>query len=171
MALSSAYAETRSDADPAYDQAREDYRVYLRELKKLGRQYKAVTGEMKQVIREEGLPVWDEEAGTIRLEHEPFRAAESQGGAFRVMDEKDRMVVRADLPGLKKETIKVNVQNGRLLRISAQRKPEGSPVERSIELPHPAAEKGQKASYEDGVLEVTLPKAESSKNETTIPVR
>ena len=51
--------------ESAYDQARVDYRAYLEQLKALNQQYKEVTGELKTIVQEEGLPVWNENAGAL----------------------------------------------------------------------------------------------------------
>src|SRR5690606_41238198 len=86
-------------------------------------------------------------------------------------------VVRADLPGIRKEDISVTLENG-LLTISAERKAEEERKEgerelrrecrygryvRSLRLGTQIDEKGVKASYRDGVLELLLPKAEEVK--------
>jgi HSP20 family protein len=81
-------------------------------------------------------------------------------------------LVRADIPGVKKEDIKVGV-DGNQVSISAEiraekEKKEGErvirsersygSVARSFTLEHEVDEKGASAKYADGVLELTLPK-------------
>ncbi len=85
-------------------------------------------------------------------------------------------VVRADIPGVRKEDIKVDV-DGNVVSISAEVKEEkeqkegarvirseryyGS-VSRSFSLGQDVDEKTAKAKYTDGVLELTLPKKTGS---------
>ena len=86
-------------------------------------------------------------------------------------------VFKADLPGLKKEEVKVEVEDGRVLQISGERSKEKEDkndkwhrVERSIgkflrrfRLPENAKMEQVKASMENGVLTVTVPKEEIKK--------
>ncbi|KAK2966428.1 hypothetical protein RJ640_025976 [Escallonia rubra] len=86
-------------------------------------------------------------------------------------------VFKADLPGLKKEEVKVEVEEGRVLQISGERKKEHEEkkdrwhrVERSsgrflrrFRLPENAKVDQVKAAMENGVLTVTVPKEEVKK--------
>ncbi|XP_039144598.1 16.9 kDa class I heat shock protein 1-like [Dioscorea cayenensis subsp. rotundata] len=88
-------------------------------------------------------------------------------------------VFKADLPGVKKEEVKVEVEDGRVLKISGERSKEHEEkndkwhrVERSsgkflrsFRLPENAKVDQVKASIEDGVLTVTVPKEEIKKPE------
>jgi HSP20 family protein len=96
--------------------------------------------------------------------------------AFDVYEEKDNFVVKAELPGVKKEGINVSLHEGDLI-ISGERKSEtkseGTEVyraeryfgkfERVVTLPAAVAASQVKAEYKDGVLTVTLPKSEEAK--------
>ena len=88
----------------------------------------------------------------------------------------DEIVVRAELPGLKKEDIEVDL-DGRLLTIYGKREESrerkrgrahvsemrfGS-VTRTVPLPCEVDRSGVKAKYRHGVLRLTLPKTEESK--------
>jgi HSP20 family protein len=109
----------------------------------------------------------------------------SRGGALAnadwapmldVKEGKDEITVKADLPGLKKEEIQVNVDNG-VLTISGERKHEEKSEDegwhrversygsfrRSVRLPQDVESSKVKAEYKDGVLSVTLAKSEASK--------
>jgi HSP20 family protein len=91
-------------------------------------------------------------------------------------DEKDAFVVNVELPGMKKEDIGISLHDG-TLSISGERKNEHETKEgqsfrseryfgkfqRSVTLPASVDSKGVKASYKDGILTVTLPKAEEAK--------
>ncbi|CAL4921934.1 unnamed protein product [Urochloa decumbens] len=88
-------------------------------------------------------------------------------------------VFKADLPGLKKEEVKVEVEDGNVLQISGERNKEQEEkndkwhrVERSsgkflrrFRLPENAKTEQIKASMENGVLTVTVPKEEVKKPE------
>lgn len=119
-----------------------------------------------------------------RLFEEPFTGwltptsgfFDGWGPAVDVYEHKDNVIVKAELPGMKKEQIEVNMTEG-LLNIAGERKEESESKEagtyrseryfgrfhRSISLPT-AVEAGKiEAHYKDGVLTVTCPKAEEAK--------
>ncbi|HXC34234.1 MAG TPA: Hsp20/alpha crystallin family protein [Candidatus Acidoferrales bacterium] len=95
---------------------------------------------------------------------------------FDVYEEKDNYVVKAELPGLKKEDINVSIQ-GRELVISGERKSETKSddaevyrseryfgkFQRAVALPPAISAKDVRAEYKDGVLTVTVPKSEEAK--------
>ncbi|KAL6645847.1 hypothetical protein ACP70R_017455 [Stipagrostis hirtigluma subsp. patula] len=86
-------------------------------------------------------------------------------------------VFKADVPGLKKEEVKVEVEDGNVLQISGERSKEQEEktdtwhrVERSsgkflrrFRLPENAKTEQIRASMENGVLTVTVPKEEAKK--------
>jgi HSP20 family protein len=88
-------------------------------------------------------------------------------------------VFKADLPGVKKEEVKVEVEDGNVLVVSGERTKEKEDkndkwhrVERSsgkfvrrFRLPENVKVEEVKAGLEDGVLTVTVPKAEAKKPE------
>jgi len=92
--------------------------------------------------------------------------------AIEVFEKEDKFMVKAELPGMKEEDIDVSVV-GDTLTIKGERKAETEVKEedyyccersygsfsRSIALPSSVDAKKIDASYEDGVLEVSLPKA------------
>jgi HSP20 family protein len=93
-----------------------------------------------------------------------------------VLEDKDNFVVRVETPGLKREDIQVSLEEGDLV-IAGERKaetlPEGTDVhhterfygkfQRAVTLPAAVAADKVKADYKDGVLTITLPKAEEAK--------
>ncbi|KAK4480243.1 hypothetical protein RD792_013307 [Penstemon davidsonii] len=88
-------------------------------------------------------------------------------------------VFKADLPGLKKEEVKVEVEDGRVLQISGEKNREQEEktdtwhrMERStgkfvrrFRLPENAKMEEVKATMENGVLTVVVPKEEEKKPE------
>jgi HSP20 family protein len=98
------------------------------------------------------------------------------GPAFDIYEDKDNVVLKAELPGMKKEDIEVSLHDGSL-SISGERKTESKHedaevyrserffgrFQRTVALPTPVAADKIKANYKDGVLTVTLPKAEEAK--------
>jgi HSP20 family protein len=97
--------------------------------------------------------------------------------AMDIIERENEYVVRTDLPGVAKEDISITLENG-LLTITAERKDEREEKEgdrlirrevragryvRSLRLGTQVDEKGVKANYRDGVLELALPKAEAAK--------
>jgi len=104
------------------------------------------------------------------------RGQQSNYPAVDVLESNDAYLVRAELPGMKKEDIKVEVQDG-TLTISGESKSE-TPAEgveyrhvervatkfwRSFSLPEIAKQDGIEAAYKDGILEIRVPKAEEAK--------
>ena len=96
--------------------------------------------------------------------------------AIDVMDRKEELVLRADLPGLTDKDIDINVQDG-TLTIQGQRKEEKETKEgedyyccerwsgsfsRSLTLPAGINAEQVTASFKNGVLEVHLPKAKTA---------
>jgi HSP20 family molecular chaperone IbpA len=97
----------------------------------------------------------------------------SHGVPLNIVDHGNAYVVRAALPGIKQEDVEVSI-HAHTLTIRGQRRggddghTDGSYVvqehptgrwERSMVLPHEVESAGVTASYEDGILELRLPKA------------
>ncbi len=96
--------------------------------------------------------------------------------ALDLYEEKDHFIVKAELPGMKKEDIEVSFHDGGL-SISGERKSETKHedaevyraerffgrFQRTVTLPTPVAVDKARAAYQDGVLTVTLPKTEEAK--------
>ncbi|XAR60676.1 hypothetical protein NMG60_11034144 [Bertholletia excelsa] len=78
-------------------------------------------------------------------------------------------VFKADLPGLRKEEVKVEIEDNRILQISGERHAEtsGKFVQR-FRLPENAKMDQVKASMEHGVLTVTVPQEEVKKPDVKV---
>lgn len=96
--------------------------------------------------------------------------------ALDIHQDKDNVFVRVELPGMKKEDINISWHEG-MLSISGERKREEETKEgetfrteryfgrfhRTVSLPSAVDASKVKATYKDGILEVTCPKAEEAK--------
>jgi HSP20 family protein len=96
--------------------------------------------------------------------------------AIEVFEEKDDVVVKAEIPGIKKEELEVNVTDD-LLTIKGEKKKEEEvkekgyyysersygAFERSVEIPRAVHADKARATFKDGILEVRLPKTEEAK--------
>ena len=96
--------------------------------------------------------------------------------AVDVLEGKDAYLIHAELPGMKKEDIHVEVKDGSLL-LSGERKADAladgvkyrhaervaAKFWRSFSLPETIKQDSIEATYKDGVLAVRIPKAEEAK--------
>jgi len=104
--------------------------------------------------------------------------------AVELSEDKEQVIVKAEIPGLKKEDVQVHLSDS-VLTISGERKEELEKKEkgyyysersygsfnRSIQLPTEVRIDKASASFKDGVLEIRLPKTEQAKQrEVTIKV-
>jgi len=113
----------------------------------------------------------------------PAGQAEAQAGAWSpamdISETHDRIVLRADLPGVAGEDIELRVEEG-VLVLRGQRRPPGDvrPEEmhraerphgsfiRSFSLPQSIDQAGIRATHRNGVLEIVMPKMQESKAKT-----
>ena len=96
--------------------------------------------------------------------------------ALDVYEDKDNIIVKAEIPGMKREDIDVSLHDG-CLSISGERRSEQTQeqaevyraerffgrFQRTVTLPTPVAGDKVKAQYKEGILIVTLPKTEEAK--------
>ncbi|XP_022855176.1 18.2 kDa class I heat shock protein-like [Olea europaea var. sylvestris] len=131
------------------------------------------------------LDIWDPFEGfpfSSSVANFPSSARETSAFANARIDWKETPeahVFKADLPGLKKEEVKVEVEEGGVLQISGERSKEqeekndkwhrversGGKFLRRFRLPENAKTDQVKASMENGVLTVSVPKEEVKKPE------
>ena len=93
-----------------------------------------------------------------------------------IFERQDHLVIRAEVPGVQKEDMDVRIENG-VLTLHGERKQDPEVREenahrtertygsfaRSFSLPTTVDASKVSATYKDGVLEVTVPKAEAAK--------
>ncbi|KAJ0465856.1 putative small heat shock protein HSP20 [Helianthus annuus] len=141
------------------------------------------TGSRSNIFDPFSSEIWDPFQGfSSVLSNLPESSRETTAIANARIDWKETPeahVFKADLPGLKKEEVKVEVEDGRVLQISGERSREHEEkndkwhrVERSsgkflrrFRLPENAKMDQVKAAMENGVLTVTVPKEEEKKPE------
>jgi len=96
--------------------------------------------------------------------------------AVDVLEGKDAYLIRAELPGMKREDIHIELKDGNLV-LSGERKADAladgvkyrhvervaAKFWRSFSLPETIKQDSIEATYKDGVLEVRIPKAEEAK--------
>jgi len=95
--------------------------------------------------------------------------------ALDIYQNNDNVIARVELPGMRKEDIEISLHDG-MLTVSGERKAESAEGEkaerteryvgkfrRSVSLPTMVDPNKVTANYRDGILTVTLPKAEEAK--------
>jgi HSP20 family protein len=101
--------------------------------------------------------------------------------AVDIYEEDDSIVAKVELPGMKKEDISVELNNG-ILKISGEKKREekvekknyhriersSGSFERRISLPVETQADKAKASFKDGVLQIKIPKSDEAKKKERI---
>ena len=121
---------------------------------------------------------WMDEVFRLRTPRVWWRVPAEVGWmpSVEMYEKPDKFVVRAELPGLKKEEVDISVV-GDTLTISGERKAETEVKDeeylrcelcygkfsRSVTFPAAVDTTKVEASYENGILEVTVPKAEKVK--------
>ena len=111
-----------------------------------------------------------------RADEEEGLAARAWSPAVDIYETDEKMVIKAELPGLKKEDIDIEIRDN-TLTLKGERKFEkeikqenyhrvertyGS-FQRSFTLPSTVKQEAIEATFKDGILEVSLPKAEEAK--------
>jgi HSP20 family protein len=124
------------------------------------------------VLRREMDRIWDRFSGENPLEWSGREWAPS----LDVSETQDRIVVKAEAPGIDPKAIDVSLSNG-VLTLKGEKKKESEEkgenyhlversygaFSRSVRLPAEVQEDKVKASYKDGILTITLPKSERAK--------
>jgi HSP20 family protein len=109
----------------------------------------------------------------------PIRPLSIRMPSLDVYEEKDSVVVKAELPGMKKEDVEVNLA-GENLTIKGEKKEDKEVKEddyyrrersygsflRTIALPCDVKSDEITASFKDGVLEIRMPKTEEAKKKS-----
>ena len=129
--------------------------------------------ERLSTLREEINRLFDSPFGELSRHMELFNGWTP---AIDLYEDKDNLIVKAELPGMKRQEIDISVHDG-TLTISGERKHEeksqdGEPYRserffgrfhRTLALPKPVEPDKAKANYHEGLLTVILPKTEEAK--------
>lgn len=117
-----------------------------------------------------------------------FGQTATEGSSWRpvieVKQKEGKLMVTAELPGISKDNVKVNVVDG-MLTLEGERKQEKEEKRegyvhsersygrfvRSIALPEGAKAEQAVAEFKDGMLEVTIPVPETKETGRQIPIR
>lgn len=120
-----------------------------------------------------------QEAVEAARRNDYFEMATTSGGTYPFIDlfqkDNDDVVLTAEIPGMKKADIKIEVKNNSV-RLSGERKlnhPEDSSFhrverrnvqfDRTIRLPYKVESEKVEAEYQNGVLTISMPRAESDR--------
>ncbi len=131
------------------------------------RDLEAIQNEMNKMFNSSLVRWGDRDAGLLEGAWSP---------AIDIYDSKDNIMVKADIPGMKKDEIEVSVYGDTLI-IKGEKKQEKEVKEkdyvrterfygsfnRAISLPAAVDASKVNATYQNGVLELVLPKKEDSK--------
>jgi HSP20 family protein len=95
-------------------------------------------------------------------------AGTARNGLFPVdlYEDKDNTYVRAELPGVAREAISIEIVDNTLsIEASRKEKPDAEPVKfsRVVDIPEEVQADKVTAAFENGLLTVTLPKKEEAK--------
>ncbi|XP_060185996.1 17.8 kDa class I heat shock protein-like [Lycium barbarum] len=138
-------------------------------------------GRRSNIFDPLSLDMWDPFEG-FTIANVPSSTSETSAFANARIDWKETPqahIFKVDVPGIKKEEVKVEVEEGRVLQISGERSKEQEEkndqwhrIERSsgkflrrFRLPENVKMGEIKAAMENGVLTVTVPKVEEKKPE------
>ncbi|MEM2929247.1 MAG: archaeal heat shock protein Hsp20 [Thermoproteota archaeon] len=110
------------------------------------------------------------EFGNVKRKVSPVKPVEVKEAAEPLIDvitEEDKIKVIAEVPGVDKQDIRLNVV-GKTLSIRAES--EKRKYSKDVELPEEVDPKTAKASYKNGILEVALNRIRKEKKGEEIPV-
>ena len=105
---------------------------------------------------------------------ELFSATPSATPALDVWSEDDALVVAVELPGLDRDSLEVTLERG-VLRLKGERTEDGDKrrmlhrerasgaFTRTVRLPHRVASDEVRATFENGILEIRLPRADEDR--------
>ena len=110
---------------------------------------------------------------------EEYVPVSSSQPAIDIAESETESVIMVELPGVKKGDINISVENGWLILMGDRKTPETSdvkkilhreiayqPFNRSIRLSHTVNVKEVSAELANGILKITLPKAEEARPRT-----
>lgn len=155
------------EIEEEFERMEREFMRSFREIREGGsgeiRQFGPYVYGFRVTIGPDGVPKIEEFGNVRRIKGKPMISEEREPLVDVIEKEKEIKVV-AEVPGVNKDNIKVRV-NGNKLIISA--KSEDRQYYKEVELPAEVDEKSAKATYKNGVLEVTLQKKGSISEQGT----
>jgi HSP20 family protein len=129
--------------------------------------------EQLSTLREEINRLFDSPFGELTNRMELFNGWTP---ALDLYEDKDNLILKAELPGMRREEINISVHDG-TLTLSGERRYEEKNQDsepyrserffgrfhRTLALPKPVQSDKAKANYREGILTVVLPKTEDAK--------
>jgi len=114
-----------------------------------------------------------------RLTAHPLASFEGKTPSVDILNRENDLLLQAELPGVEKKDISITIANNTLTleaKMSKEEKEEKAEYfrqeicrgsyRRTIELPEAVKESEAKATFQNGVLELTIPKQEKTKRST-----
>ena len=136
----------------------------------------------KEMVRREPLDVFSPFFNFSRTFDRAVESLQADRGqraivpAMDVVEAEDHLLITAELPGMKKDAVKITIENG-VLAISGEKKTESDEEKkgfhlmerrfgsfhRTVTLPRKLDAGKAEASFEDGVLAIRIPRSEEAK--------
>ena len=166
-----AASDTQNRNTAVVEEAKKEYAAFLQKLNALNKQYGQVTGEVKKIVKEQGVPVWDDKEGKFKISRD---VDFSDNGS--VYETENEIKIGLERPGLKKESIHITIEDGKTLHIHALKKvtDPGQPdevINETYDLPVFVTDSKPKAKYEDGILTITVQKPAISQKTVAVSVQ
>jgi HSP20 family protein len=110
------------------------------------------------------------EFGNIPLEsrEQPLQITDRPEPFIDIQEEEKEVYVTVEIPGVEKKDIDLTVQN-KTLTIDVNHEQRG--FHKTIDLPTPVRENKSQASYNNGILHITLQKTKRKNSGNTIPIQ
>jgi len=154
------------EAYPATQKTSDEYEDLALLRKKIVRMKRELDTFIKEVVSESP-------------EQQNLLSSYGEGVKVDLAEDEKSYIVKADLPGMAKDKIDITLENNKVLKIAGKRdvaQGQTSPgvvmqermqgeFERVIELPGEGMSSGLTATYNEGVLEISIPKKKPSKEE------
>ncbi len=128
---------------------------------------KPIVYGVRITIGPDGKPIV-EEFGNIRKERGRPLITEEREPLVDVYDEKDKVTIIAELPGVDKDKIDIRVVDGKLVIKASNEKRK---YYKEIELPEDVDIKTAKAKYNNGVLEIVIQKKKKEEKEEGVKIK
>ncbi|OYT49766.1 MAG: heat-shock protein Hsp20 [Desulfurococcales archaeon ex4484_204] len=155
-----------------------EFQEFVREAERLRRYGGEEIGELREfrrpfvygfriTIGPDGLPKIEEFGNVRRREGPKPIISEEREPLVDVLDEGNKVRIIAEMPGVEKDNIQIKASNGKLIIRASNH---NRRYYKEVNLPAEVDIKTAKASYRNGVLEVTITKSRKEGSEFEIKV-